>query len=442
MSGLYQFLCGSRIAPENLQNQLQGIFEEFLEFLGSPCGIIVLYSEVEKSYLEVASVGFGDSDFFYEFMVRGMGNFENVSKSNSQVLFPALEFQLFHSESDIAIASRIYPGEMKGFVLVESPPGNREWRKWLVGLIAFRITNILQNKEEIVFKSTQLTDQSENTVAPILLSQIPSWESKFKEGLRKRVITLRRKPGSGEKSIIRNLFQRLQNRGDLVFINSIPEQVVKLERYLSEWIEIAGNGFLVFEKLEAFTIAQQKLFAKIIPEIPGPCFVFLSDVQQSPIEEFPLFWRFVHQTEIYIPELPSLDIEIRKKIITAMVHEIFYSQSKKGMEVDEDVSSFLIEKSETQSLEEIYSVLELAILQSRGDRLRLAEMRNLWTGKIKNLGLIDEEDLDLRKSVENLEKQKILQAMKLFSGNQMRMSKALGISRGSLQYKMKQMGLL
>jgi transcriptional regulator with PAS, ATPase and Fis domain len=53
-----------------------------------------------------------------------------------------------------------------------------------------------------------------------------------------------------------------------------------------------------------------------------------------------------------------------------------------------------------------------------------------------------DEDLDLRRSVEVLEKQKVLHAMKLFSGNQMRMSKALGISRGSLQYKMKQMGLL
>jgi transcriptional regulator with PAS, ATPase and Fis domain len=61
---------------------------------------------------------------------------------------------------------------------------------------------------------------------------------------------------------------------------------------------------------------------------------------------------------------------------------------------------------------------------------------------MKNLILIDDEDLDLRRSVEILEKHKVLHAMKLFSGNQMRMSKALGISRGSLQYKMKQMGLL
>ena len=84
----------------------------------------------------------------------------------------------------------------------------------------------------------------------------------------------------------------------------------------------------------------------------------------------------------------------------------------------------------------------MGILQARTDTLKSEEIRNLWTGKLKNLLLIDDEDLDLRRSVEFLEKQKVLHAMKLFSGTQMRMSKALGISRGSLQYKMKHMGLL
>ena len=162
----------------------------------------------------------------------------------------------------------------------------------------------------------------------------------------------------------------------------------------------------------------------------------------SPNEEYPLFWRLVRQTEIYIPELPSLEVGIRRKILDSLVGEIFHLQSKKGMKVEEGVFEFLLEKSESHPLEEIRSVLEMAILQSRGDTLKGEEIRNLWTGKMKNLILIDDEDLDLRRSVEILEKHKVLHAMKLFSGNQMRMSKALGISRGSLQYKMKQMGLL
>ncbi len=444
MSGLYQFLSGAKKPPETLQGDLQEVFRDFLAVVGSPCGIIVLYSSEEDSFVEVATLGYGDSDFYYEFMRRGLGNFERIANSSEPIIFSSGKVSLFRTGSEYAIAGRIYPETMMGFILAEfSSQGDLEWRKWILGLFTFRISQILSSKkerEQIQF--LEGNKSSEDSTVEIILSQIPSWENKFREGINKRVFSLRRKPGSGEKPIIRTLFQRMDIRGDLVYLNTIPEQIVKLERYLSEWIEIAGNGFLVFEKTETFTIAQQKLFTKIIPETNGPSFLFLTDVMTSPNEEYPLFWRLVRQTEIYIPELPSLEVGIRRKILDAIVGEIFHLQSKKGMKVEEDVFAFLLEKSESHPLEEIRSVLEMAILQSRGDTLKGEETRNLWTGKMKNLILIDDEDLDLRRSVEILEKHKVLHAMKLFSGNQMRMSKALGISRGSLQYKMKQMGLL
>jgi hypothetical protein len=443
MSGLYQFLSGAKNPPETLQSDLQEVFRDFLAVIGSPCGIIVLYSPEEESFVEVSTFGYADSDFYYEFMRRGLGSFERVSNSPEPIIFPSGKFTLFRSK-DYAIAMRIYPENMMGFILAEvSSPGDLEWRKWILGLLAFRISQVLSSKKEREpIKFLEGNRSSEDSTVEIILSQIPSWENKFREGINKRVFSLRRKPGSGEKPIIRTLFQRMDVRGDLVYLNTIPEQIVKLERYLSEWIEIAGSGFLVFEKTETFSIAQQKLFTKIIPETVGPSFLFLTDVMSSPNEEYPLFWRLVRQTEIYIPELPSLEAGIRRKILDSLVGEIFHLQSKKGMKVEEGVFEFLLEKSESHPLEEIRSVLEMAILQSRGDTLKAEEIRNLWTGKMKNLILIDDEDLDLRRSVEILEKHKVLHAMKLFSGNQMRMSKALGISRGSLQYKMKQMGLL
>lgn len=444
MSGLYRFLCGANVAPETLQIDLQGDFQEFLRVTGASCGILVLFSPLEDAFLEVGTYGYGDSDFYYEFMKRGLGNFEKLSSSPEPIVFMSQSYSLFLSSSKYALASRIYPGSMKGFVLVEYPSGNMmEWQKWMMGLLSFRISYLLSPAEK---KSPSVklekNPSQEDSIADLLLSQIPSWEIKFREGLQRGVLSLRRKPGSGEKAIIRSLFHRLDIRGDLMYLNTIPEQIIKLERYLSEWIEIAGEGFLVFEKTETFTIAQQKLFTKIIPETPGPCFVFLRDVQESPGEEYPLFWRLARQTEIYIPELPSLEVSVRRKLLDALVSEIFHLQSKKGMKVEEGVYEFLLEKSEAHPLDEIRSVLEMGILQARTDTLKSQEIRNLWTGKLKNLLLIDDEDLDLRRSVEVLEKQKVLHAMKLFSGNQMRMSKALGISRGSLQYKMKQMGLL
>ncbi len=444
MSGLYRFLSGETIAPETLQKGLQSDFQEFVRVTGGICGILVLFSPEEDAFIEVGTYGYGDSDFYYEFMKRGLGNFEKLSNSSDPLVFPSQNFSLFHVNSEYALGSRIFPNSMKGFVFVEyTSRDSLEWRKWILGLLSYRISFLLSpsRKFSTLFPIEKSPSQ-EDSLADLLLSQIPSWEVKFREGLQRGVLSFRRKPGSGEKAIIRSLFHKLDIRGDLMYLNSIPEQIIKLERYLSEWIEIAGAGFLVFEKTETFSIAQQKLFTKIIPENPGPCFVFLRDVQESPGEEYPLFWRLARQTEIYIPELPALEIAVRRKLLDALVSEIFHIQSKKGMKVEEGVYQFLLEKSESHPLDEIRSVLEMGILQARTDTLKSEDIRNLWTGKLKNLLLIDDEDLDLRRSVEFLEKQKVLHAMKLFSGNQMRMSKALGISRGSLQYKMKQMGLL
>lgn len=444
MSGLYRFLSGETIAPETLQKGLQSDFQEFVRVTGGSCGILVLFSPDEDAFIEVGTYGYGDSDFYYEFMKRGLGNFEKLSNSSDPLIFASQNFSLFHASSEYALGSRIFPNSMKGFVLVEySSLDSLEWRKWILGLLSYRISFLLSPSRKFSTPfPIEKNPSQEDSLADLLLSQIPSWEVKFREGLQRGVLSFRRKPGSGEKAIIRSLFHKLDIRGDLMYLNSIPEQIIKLERYLSEWIEIAGAGFLVFEKTETFSIAQQKLFTKIIPENPGPCFVFLRDVQESPGEEYPLFWRLARQTEIYIPELPALEIAVRRKLLDALVSEIFHIQSKKGMKVEEGVYQFLLEKSESHPLDEIRSVLEMGILQARTDTLKSEEIRNLWTGKLKNLLLIDDEDLDLRRSVEFLEKQKVLHAMKLFSGNQMRMSKALGISRGSLQYKMKQMGLL
>ncbi|MBL8018184.1 MAG: hypothetical protein JNM27_00845 [Leptospirales bacterium] len=53
----------------------------------------------------------------------------------------------------------------------------------------------------------------------------------------------------------------------------------------------------------------------------------------------------------------------------------------------------------------------------------------------------DTDDLNLRRRSRDLEKQILLKAYALHSGNQVQMARALGISRGSLQYKMAKYGL-
>ena len=119
MSGLYSFLSGSGFAPESLQNQLQSVYEEFLRVVHATSGIVVLYSESEGSFIEVATVGMEDSDFFYEFMMRGLGNFEKVAESPVSLIFPKDQVPLQNPQSSYALVRRIFTDSMKGFILAE-----------------------------------------------------------------------------------------------------------------------------------------------------------------------------------------------------------------------------------------------------------------------------------------------------------------------------------
>ena len=95
MSGLYRFLSGANVAPESLQIHLQSDFQEFLRVTGASCGILVLFSPLEDAFLEVGTYGYGDSDFYYEFMKRGLGNFEKLSSSSEPIVFMSQNYSLF-----------------------------------------------------------------------------------------------------------------------------------------------------------------------------------------------------------------------------------------------------------------------------------------------------------------------------------------------------------
>jgi transcriptional regulator with AAA-type ATPase domain len=86
------------------------------------------------------------------------------------------------------------------------------------------------------------------------------------------------------------------------------------------------------------------------------------------------------------------------------------------------------------NLRELEAVLESAFLQSEGviepEDLRMGD----WNQE-------ETDDLNLRNRTRDLEKSLILRAYALHGGNQVHMARALGISRGSLQYKLEKFGL-
>jgi DNA-binding NtrC family response regulator len=111
------------------------------------------------------------------------------------------------------------------------------------------------------------------------------------------------------------------------------------------------------------------------------------------------------------------------------------------MEIPQDILRKLTEKKWIGNFEELKNSLGKAIWKSTSNVLNWDE-ESPGEDKPVAIGIQDSDDLDLPKCVEALERQKILLAEKIFAGNQLRMAKALKISRGALQYKMKNLGLL
>lgn len=442
LENLSKLFSGEQVPDISREQFLDRCFLELIDELEGNCGILVLFDPGENAFTEVSSAGYDDSGFFYEFMARGEGYFEELSESPEPLLFSSEEFPLYHPDSTLALAVRIFREKMLGFLLVEFPGGVQESLLALaMQFFSERISGFGSDSSRP--KPLSIRENSGDLLvsSALLLSQVKDWEHRVSRGIAVKTLCLRSKEGSGERSVTKYLFHSLALQGDLVFLSQIPEQLVKLERYLGEWIEIARSGFLVFDRVEEFSPGQQKLFTEILASQPPSHFVFMTRVAENPREEYPLFWKQVRENEIFLPELPSLEREIRKDLLEKLISESMALHSRKGLHLPDGTLELLLEKSEELMYDDMKSILELAVIQSRNDELSIDVLNKLFTSKQNSLILLDDDNLDLRKSVEVLERQKILKAMKIFSGNQMRMAKALGISRGSLQYKMRQFGL-
>lgn len=87
------------------------------------------------------------------------------------------------------------------------------------------------------------------------------------------------------------------------------------------------------------------------------------------------------------------------------------------------------------NLVELHATLEAAYLMSREGTIQPRDLKpGIWRRS-------EQGDLNLRRRMEEMEMQLILQAHALHGGNQVHMARALGISRGSLQYRLARIGL-
>ena len=431
--------------PENVSifyENIDFVFERLVRILNGSCGILVL-KESADSFVEFTSCGY-ESDFYYSFLARGNGNFESITSSEEPVLFWAKEFSLSSPISSLAMTTRIaYKGEMFGFLLIEFPNEVNELQKNFLDLVADKIANLHAMKLNLVsIPAPYVNGNQEKNINFELFDFILSGSIGFTNSLKaNRFINIQGSQGSGKKSLVKYIYKKLDLHGKIVHLNSLPDQVGKLEKSIQDWIALSGNGILVIENISNLSMGEQRVFFEFIKEpVLEPRIIFLDDLTKHK-EDYQPFWNLLTQHTVQLPNLLSLDKEKLKTVIDFLFKNLRQVNRRPDMTLSEDAYEFLFNYPYKENLRDLRNLLEQAVIASKENIIRKEFYLKFNNSKIKSLDFQNEEDLDLRKSVQALERQKILLANKIFSGNQIRMAKALGVSRGSLQYKMKQLEL-
>ena len=305
--------------PENVSifyENIDFVFERLVRILNGSCGILVL-KESADYFVEFTSCGY-ESDFYYSFLARGNGNFESITSSEEPVLFWAKEFSLSSPISSLAMTTRIaYKGEMFGFLLIEFPNEVNELQKNFLDLVADKIANLHAMKLNLVsIPAPYVNGNQEKNINFELFDFILSGSIGFTNSLKaNRFINIQGSQGSGKKSLVKYIYKKLDLHGKIVHLNSLPDQVGKLEKSIQDWIALSGNGILVIENISNLSMGQQRVFFEFIKEpVLEPRIIFLDDLTKHK-EDYQPFWNLLTQHTVQLPNLLSLDKEKLKTVI-------------------------------------------------------------------------------------------------------------------------------
>lgn len=204
-------------------------------------------------------------------------------------------------------------------------------------------------------------------------------------------------------------------------------------------ISLQQSCIVIKEIADLTLLNQERLYRYLRSEKEESSIWFFSthyDLQKLALEKMFDFsmWEFLKKNTVILPP-------VRKVPDSEFLHEIFSFLGKlkkvyrKDAGISEEAIRTLLNYEWPGNLVEFYKTLETAFLMAREDTIEKKDLRlGIWE-------VIGETDLELRKSVEKLEKEFILKAYRFTGGNLVHMANALGISRGSLQYKIQKYGL-
>ncbi|WP_244310323.1 helix-turn-helix domain-containing protein [Leptospira noumeaensis] len=430
-------LASEKTGKDWMDSVLPILWEGLCTELGFSAGVVVLKAEGEDSFYESASFGYGEDGFYYSFLNRGSDHWEELMHSPEPVVFSGKEFELFGKNTN-ACAIRISSKKTEiGFLLAEMEEASHLPFAIFLSLFADKIgTEWAKSKPSLEVSDSMREGNSHS----LYRKEIPNLDLARREFASQKVLTILGQAGSGKKTLAKWIHQSHLPGAPFLVVESLPEHFGKLEKALSHWGAESRQGSLVLVGIQALSLGQQQILSDWWTKSGYTGSLFLLGSEESGQELLPEFERFLRKNSLVLPSLRFLPKTKLQSLVQAIFEELCDSQNRSGLQLGDRSLQELVSRGYAENFTDLRNAILTGILTCRTNQVEPADLE---PGKSKmDLEIPDAEDLDLRRGTEALERQKILLAMRIFSGNQIRMAKALGISRGSLQYKMKQLGLM
>ncbi|EMJ89903.1 Fis family transcriptional regulator [Leptospira kirschneri serovar Pomona] len=438
---LFNLFFSDSSSSKSKKEDFSNVLDEWIRFSNGVCGVLTLSFDKGKSLEEIASVGYDEDGFFYSFLSRSTGNLDKLNSSSDffPFWFSSSEHDLFHPNSVGCLVGAIRGDSfLEGFFLVEflEKPSDAIITLWAL-LSKVISDNSRSNISVLRARSSVRTDFKKENVGEFLaeacgILPLPDWLKNKSSWVRISGL-----PGSGKKTLGKWLHRNLSPEKGILVIGFLPEQISKLEKSLDEWIRMTDSGSILIEGTEKFSSIHQKFFFKLLSERAIDYRLIFTETQGAEsFEIFKPFREFLLQKTIFIPGLDSFHSPQMNSLVQLILEELKVSMGREDLRLSEKNLHKILKMNFDRNLSSLRNLLEESILSSSGSEIEILDRKEI---RDRVLTIPDSEDLDLRTAVEAVERQKILLAQKLFGGNQIRMARALGISRGSLQYKLKQL---
>ncbi|MCW7473134.1 helix-turn-helix domain-containing protein [Leptospira levettii] len=428
--------ASGQTGKEWMETILPSLWAELCTEFELASGVVVLKAEDEDSFYESASFGYGEDGFYYSFLNRGSAQWETLMTSREPVFFSGKEFPLF-GKSTNAMSIRINAKESIGFLLVEFEGETSYSVLALLSLFAEKIGKEWSGNKP---PTDRFTPKDSDVSYLYFRDKIPNLESAVQRFGSEKLVSIFGAPGSGKKSLAKWIHLNKFSGAPFLVVESVPDHFGKFEKALQEWGTESNFGSLVFTNPEHFSLGQQQILADWWAKSGFKGNLFLLGDSNASDEVLPEFVQMLRKNPVYLPSLNHLPKPTFSKIIHSIFQELCHDQNRSDLTLSQAGEEELLNRVYRENFVELRSAILSGILTCR---TKMVDVPDLLAGRNRmDIEIPDAEDLDLRRGIEALERQKILLAMRIFSGNQIRMAKALGISRGSLQYKMKQLGLM